>query len=167
MAKSYEIKKGQNKLEIFTTEPCLLSVNGDPVGALPAGKHNRTIRANEDKILEIDTVGKGEAKVKIQHYEMARHDQINDEAPPPPPDPSNWLKAMRWKIQQEMGITREHFTEGTSIYQMGDTETFEEELAQQHKDQSGQAVQGDSPTPDSPDPEPQEAPADSSPEQTQ
>lgn len=120
---------GQNRLQINTKVPLLFSVDGEPEYACGAGKNKLIIKNEKDIELEIDPSDpKAKYAIAIKYYDARKAEKIDDKAPPQPAAPQSWLAAMRVKVRQEMGITRENFAEHRSRYQDEANHEWEEDL---------------------------------------
>ena len=72
---------------------------------------NGRIRGKEFDVTEFRLTGpKGSKfKSKVKLATLNHHEDQNHDNPPPPPDANNFLKRIREKVRQEMGVTRESF----------------------------------------------------------
>ena len=118
-----EVPYGTHRIEYATTGPILISLNGTPETVIN-GKGKLLLRGMEGAI-ETNPTDKGEYKLSISTKARPK-DEIRDNQPPPEPKPpSNYLQALRQRVQQEMGSMTERF--GTTSYERAYDGTFEEE----------------------------------------
>lgn len=116
---------GNHRIVIGTPVPLLVSVDDDPVRTLAPGNHRFVVKGGGK--LSLDTTdAKAEFTCKITSRRSQPGEEINDDPPPQPPAPENFLQQIRMKVRQQLGVTREAFAERSSIYET-DTELFEED----------------------------------------
>ena len=133
------LQKGQNKLAIFSKHPLLFSINGKPEYACGAGKNRLTVRCEQPTDLQVDPAdAKSEYSIDVDHYNSSSFETINDDPPPQPKEPANWLAQVRKKVAKEMGVTRENFGRG---YEADHHEWEEDQL--ENARQAQQVVQGE------------------------
>lgn len=152
-----KLVKGNHTIRYACKEPILVSVDGQPIGAFPAGCGKFNLRNTEGK-LEFDPP---KAKVRIDIVTRENNGEVFDDVPPPQPaPPPNYLAALRQKVKMSMGITREAFAEHRSIYEViDDLETFEEDRQVSENEEENQESgvrQPDTVTPPEEDDKPKE-----------
>ena len=123
---SLPLQKGQNKLKIFTPVPLLFSINGKPEYACGPGKNRLTVRLENPEDLAVDPAdSKSEYSIDIDHYVSSSFETINDDPPPQPKPPANWLQAIRQKVQKGTGYPEQFNQTG---YEADDHEWEEDQL---------------------------------------
>lgn len=129
------LEMGIHAVKYNSPIPLLLSVDDVPVAALQAGNGKFTIRYLKGKL----SVDPSDAKTKYMFEVTTRITQptetVDNEPPPQPAPPANWLQAIKQRVQQSMAVQREGFAEHQTIYEVvDDLDTFEEERAQARQD---------------------------------
>lgn len=135
-----ELAKGHHTLTYAAMKPVLLSLGGNPEKVVQ-GHGRLTLRLYAATVLEMDpSDAKDTYSVQVESWPVDRFESQDDRDIPPPPEPSNYLKKLRMQVRRSMGVTREAFDDGPSIYQASvqDRELFEEQealLDQERQDQ--------------------------------
>lgn len=129
VTQTFELVGDVHTAHIIAQEECLVSWQGDPLGIV---KGASKVRLRGSGTLSIDNPSKKVVKVSLNTKQDFAGEKLDDLPPPDIAPPSNWLQAMRQRIRNEMGTTREAFAERMSIYEVGDVDLFEEELEQQN-----------------------------------
>lgn len=134
-----ELPFGFHRLSYATTAPILLSLGGTPLKAVN-GSGTLTLRRCGG-ILEVDNPGKAKYSIDVTTKESVEGEQFDELPPPQPAPPPNYLAKIRQQVKQSMGIVREEFADqGKSIYETGDVDIFEEDLAKRQL--GGEAQEG-------------------------
>ena len=120
-----KLEQGNHTIRYACKEFVLISCNGDPVAALTPGIGKFNLRDFEG-IIEYDP-----SKVKVRLSVVTRQNRgeaFDDTFLPQPAPPPNYLAALRQKVKQSMGVTREAFADFRSIYEVIDNlDDFEED----------------------------------------
>lgn len=126
---SIALARGHHRIRVETAYPLLLSAGGEPIRALAAGSHSFVSRLNDPVELQVDpTEPKAPYSLLIASKEIPYGEKTDDIPPPEPPAPDNYLQQLRYKVRQQMGVTREAFADRQSPYEIGDMPPlFEEE----------------------------------------
>ena len=124
---NYDLVGDVHTVILAAQEPVLLSWQGT---FFDTAQGACKVRLRGSGTLSIDNPNKGVLNVDIKTKQQFTGEELDDLPPPEMAPPANWLQAMRQKIRNEMGTTREAFAERQSIYEMGDVDLFEEELTE-------------------------------------
>lgn len=128
-----DLEYGIHKIEVVNTYPLLISLNDEPIRALKGGNHRFVLRGAVGGLQVDPTEAKTPYQISITSRPSQKGEQMDDLPPPQPAPPDNFLAKIREQVRQSMGVTREAFSEFQTPYEMGDTELFEEELAEKGK----------------------------------
>lgn len=139
---SEELIGDRHTAVVSSSQEVLVVWQGIPLGT-SKGRSKWSLRGSGK--LEIDNPGKGTLDCQVTTKQKFVGEHLDKKAPPEIAPPVNWLQAMRRKIALEMGTTREAFAERMSIYEMGDVDVFEEDLARnQETNQETKHVENES-----------------------
>lgn len=130
--KNIELVGSSHTLTGTSQESVLLSWQGTPIG-LVKGAFKVALRGSGT--LSIDNPGKKQLHYDVKTKNELLGEPVDDREVPNPAPPQNWLLAMRQRIRNEMGTTREAFAERMSIYEIGDVDSFEEDLIEQKQEE--------------------------------
>lgn len=129
----FDLEAGQYTVTAKAPINLLLSINEVPQKALSAGNHKFRFRTPNAVKVSVDP---SDAKTPylLEFTNVKKRpvcEELDDEPPPQPAPPSNYLKALRERVRREMGVTREAFAEFRSQYELPDNvpSLFEEDEA--------------------------------------
>ena len=130
---NHDLEFGNHRITVTCTEAVLLSLDGQPFKALSPGTNRVDLRQTSGQ-LEADSTGKAKVHLQVTSRATPQGEKLDDLPPPAPPTPDNFLQMMRLKVRQQMGVTREAFTEFTTPYEDAPP-VFEEDLPEYLKQQ--------------------------------
>jgi len=117
---------GNHMVEVSCTCPVLMSLDAAPVRSFAMGNHKFRVRGGPGT-LTFDRSEKGAVvKVTIKSVPSTVGESVNNDPPPQPARPDNYLAQVREKVRQSMGVQREAFGERKGAYET-DSQLFEEE----------------------------------------
>lgn len=128
-----QLAYGTHRINYATSFPILLSVNDEPLEAVQPGS-GRVVLRKFSGTLQLDpTEPKKPFKFAVTSN-LSQPGETVDQAPPPQPTPpSSYLAKVRQQVRNSMGLMREEFDRGPTIYETGDVNLFEEDLVSKQK----------------------------------
>lgn len=121
----FKLEYGVHRFNYVAPFPVLVSVDDVPVSIIGSGK-GKAVWKGEGTI-SLDPTDKDAYGFAITSKLTSKGEQQDDLPAPDPAPADNYLAMMREKVRQQMGITRENFTQMPSLYEMGNIDVFEED----------------------------------------
>lgn len=137
-----ELPYGTHRIEYATPHPILLSVDDRPVEAINTGSGRVVLRKFQGTLQLDPTEPKAQFKFDVTSKKSQPGETVDDVPPPQPAPPSNYLAKIRQQVKDSMGIMREEFDRGRTMYETGDIDLFEEDMApsKQTEENTGQSA---------------------------